>query len=327
MKRRRLLSGFGAGILLAPFGAIAQQPKKIPRIGYLSTAAPATDAIWLAAFEQGLRDLGYIEGTNLLIERRHASGQAQRLTELAAELARLKVDVIVTYGGIDAAKKASSTIPIVMTVHADPVRAGIVASLARPGGQVTGLSDLHAGLAPKRVEFLKEVVPGMNRVAVLHNPAATIPGPGQLPDLHAAASALRVSILPMEVKALEDIDRVFALMKKEGVGGITIIGEPTVLGLHRQRIVELAIRNGIPAIGTVRAWAEAGLLMSYGTEFRDLWRRAATYTDKILKGAKPAELPVEQPTRFEFVINMKTAGILGVTIPQSLQLRADQLIQ
>jgi len=312
-------------ILLAP--AEAQQGGTVPRIGYLSASRPEIDGSWRAAFEQGLRDLGYVEGKNIAIERRYSGGGAQGLPELAAELVRLKVDVVVTYGGIDAVKKASSTIPIVMTVHADPVRAEVVASLARPGGQVTGLSDLHAGLVTKRLEVLKEVVPSVSRVAVLFNPAATLTGPRQVKDLQAAAPALGMTVLPLEARGPDDIDRAFATMRKERAGGLIVVGEPTVIGAHRRQIADLAIKNRLPAVGTNPQWADAGLLMSYGTNFHDLWRRAATYVDKILKGANPGDLPIEQPTKFELVINRKTAKALGLTIPPSLLLRADQLIE
>jgi ABC-type uncharacterized transport system substrate-binding protein len=325
--RRAFLGGLGLSVLAAPLDVEAQRPGKIARIGYLSASAPATDGSWVVAFEQGLRELGYVEGNNVVIERRHAAGQSQKLAELAAELVRLKLDVIVTFGGIEAIKKASSVVPVVMTVHADPVRAGVVASLAHPGGQVTGLSDLHAVLAPKRLELLKEVSPSISRVAVLFNPAGTVQGPGQLKDLADAALSLGLSLLRFSVTSAEDIDRAFAAMNKEQIGGITMVGDAQVLGLNRRQIVDLAIKNRLPAIGTVRAWAEFGLLMSYGTDFHELWRRAATYVDKILKGAKPGDLPVEQPTKFELVINIKTAKALGLTIPQSVLVRAVEIIQ
>ena len=313
-------------LLAAPLAARAQEARKVWRIGYLSTSLPEIDRSWLGAFEQGLRDLGYVDGKNIVIERRHSGGAPQRLPELAAELVRLKVDVVVAYGGIDAIKKASGTIPIVMAVHADPVRAGVVASLARPAGQVTGLSDLHAGLTTKRLELLKEMVPEASRVAVLLNPAAEITGP-QLNDIQAAAPALGLSVLPLEVRGADDIHRAFATMRKVGVDGFLVVGEPTVMGTHRRLIADLAIKNRLPGIGTQPQWASDGLLMSYGTNFHDLWRRAATYVDKILKGAKPADLPIEQPTKFELVVNLKTAKALGLNIPPPVRLRADHLIE
>jgi putative ABC transport system substrate-binding protein len=214
-----------------------------------------------------------------------------------------------------------------MTVHADPVREGIIASLARPGGQVTGLSDQHGDLAPKRLELLKEVSPSIARVGVLFNPTAPVAGQGQLKDLLQAAPKLGLELVQFPVKGAEDIDRAFAAMAKERVGGITIIGDAVVLGLNRSRIIDLAMKHRLPAIGTVRVWVEQGLLMSYGTDFHDLWLRAATYVDKILKGAKPADLPVEQPTKFELVVNMKTAKALGITIPQTILIRAERVIE
>ena len=328
MISRRSLLIAGLSAFAAPLSGVAQQAERVWRIGYLSVSRPDTDGRWLAAFERGLRDLGYVEGRNVVLERRHSGGHREKLDELAAELVRLKLDVIVTYGGIAAVKKASDTVPIVMTVHADPVRAGVVSSLARPGGQVTGLSDFHGGLAPKRLERLKEVVPTLSRVAVLWNPVGTVPGPGQLQDIEAAAPGLGVTILPMEVRGPDDIDRAFATMKRERVGGLMVVSEPTVVGgLHRRRIVDLAIKGRLPAIGTVRQWVEDGFLMSYGTNFDELWRRAATYVDKILKGARPGEIPVEQPTKLEPLINLRTARALGLTISPSLRARADEIIE
>ena len=325
--RRRVLFLLGGSVLGAARAAFSQQTGKVARIGYLSHTSPATDKAWMAAFEQGLKDLGYIEGKNILIERRHTAGQPQKLAELAAELVRMQLDVIVTFGGVQAIRKLSATIPIVMTVHADPVRDGIIASLARPGGQVTGLSDQHGDLAPKRLELLKEVSPSMARVGVLFNPAAPVAGSGQLKDLVEAAPKLGLELVQFPVKGTVDIEHAFATASKQRIGGITIIGDAVVLGLNRPRIVELALQQRLPAIGSVRTWAERGLLMSYGTDFHDLWRRAATYVDKILKGAKPADLPVEQPTKFELVVNMKTAKELGITIPQTILIRADRVIE
>jgi len=207
------------------------------------------------------------------------------------------------------------------------VREGIIASLARPGGQVTGLSDQHGDLAPKRLELLKEINPSLNRVAVLFNPSSPIAGSGQLRDLSEAAPKLGLALLQFPVKDRTDIERAFAAMTKERIGGMTLIGDAVVLGLHRALIIELAIKHRIPAIGTLRVWGEQGLLMSYGTDFQELWRRAATYVDKIVKGAKPADLPVEQPTRFELVVNMKTAKALGITVAPTILVRADRTIE
>ena len=309
--------------------SFAQPPDSKPvRIGYLSHTSPDTDGGWLAAFVQGLRDLGYEEGRNIRIERRHASGQSQKLSQLAKELVSLQPRVIVTYGGIEAIKTHSATVPIVMTVHADPVRAGIIASLAKPGGQVTGLSDQHADLAAKRLELLKEANPPLARAAVLFNPAGqVIAGSGQLKDLMEAAPKLGLSVLQFPVRDKDEIARAFAAMAKERIGGVVMIGDAAVLGLNRALIIELALKHRFPAIGTIRSWGEGGLLMSYGTDFHELWRRAATYVDKILKGAKAADLPVEQPTRFELVVNVKTARALGITLPKTVLVRADRIVE
>ncbi|MGH7304811.1 MAG: ABC transporter substrate-binding protein [Candidatus Rokuibacteriota bacterium] len=318
------------GLTLAPLAAEAQSAAKVHRIGYLSLQRVDGDRSWVAAFRQGLRDLGYVEGENVVIQQRHAAGQAEKLPELAAELLGLKIDVLVVYGIWalkDAGWKAPGTLPIVFTVDADPVGKGLVGSLARPGGNITGLSDAHADLVPKRLELLKEVIPSVARVGVLVNPDNT-GAASQLKTAQAAAPALGLTVLPIEVKGRErgDMDLVFARMGQLRLGGLVIIGDPTV-SVHRKRIGELVVQTRLPAVSTVREWAEAGLLMAYGTSFHELWRRTATYVDKILKGAKPADLPVEQPTKFELVINLKTAKALGLTIPQSLLVRADQVIR
>jgi ABC-type uncharacterized transport system substrate-binding protein len=315
-------------LTLAPLAADAQEAAKVWRIGYLSLQRAEGDKSWVAAFRQGLRELGYVEGQNVVIEQRHAAGRSERLPELASELVRLEVDVLVVYGLwalIGAGWKAPSTLPIVFTVSADPVGEGLVTSLARPGGNVTGLSDSHAELVPKRLELLKEVVPSAVRVGVLFNPARSA---RQFETAQAAASALRLTVLPVEVKGREpdDVDRAFAAMGQQRPGGLLVIGDPTV-SVHRGRIAELAVKARLPTISTVREWAEAGLLMAYGTNFHELWRRTATYVAKILKGAKPADLPVEQPTKFELVINLKTAKALGLTIPPSVLGRADHVIE
>ena len=314
-------------LLAVPLAAEAQPARKVPRIGYLATGSVGIERSWLAAFQQGLRDLGYVEGETIVIEQRYAAGRFERLPELAAELVRRKVDVLLVGGDAAAlaAKKATSAIPIVIVTVADPVAIGLVASLAHPGGNVTGQSDLHADLVPKRLQLLKEVVPSASRVAVLLNPANPS-HPLQLKGLQAGAAALGVTLFSLEVKGSEDIDRAFATMRKERPGGLFVLGDRAI-GTHRRRIVELAIKSRLPATATNRGWVEAGFLMSYGTIFPDQYRRAATYVDKILKGAKPAELPVEQPTRFELVINGKTAKALGLTIPPSVLLRADQVIE
>ena len=300
-------------VLLAVPLAIAQQGGKLWRVGYLSSSTAERERARLAAFQQGLRELGYLEGKSIFIEQRYAGGEFERLPELAAELARLKVDVFVVAGApaAHAAKKASSVIPIVMTAVADPVGMGLVASLARPGGSITGLSDFNTGVVAKRLELLKEVAPSVSRVAVLLNP--TNPSnPPQLKLTQAAAATLAVTLLAFEAKRADEIDRAFAAIKTERPGALIVIGDP-LLGSHAKRIVELSTRNRLPAIYWTREFPDAGGLMSYGTNFDDLWRQAATYVDKILKGAKPGDLPVEQPTKFELVINLKTAKTFSVS--------------
>jgi len=307
--------------------AEAQQAKKVPRIGFLSSRSPDAEKNRLAAFQQGLRELGYLEDKNIVIEHRYAGGKFDRLPDLAAELVRLKVDVLVATGApaSHAAKAATKTIPIVMTNAADPVGTGLVASLARPGGNVTGLSDFNAGVITKRLELLKEVVPTASRVAVLLNPANPT-NPLQLKLIQAVAPALGVTLLPLEARGPEDIDRAFTAIRKERPGALIVIGDP-MLGDHRRRIIELAVKSRLPASYGGRVSVDDGGLMSYGTNFGDLYRRAAVYVDKILKGTKPADLPVEQPTKFELVINLKTAKQIGVTIPPNVLARADRVIK
>jgi putative ABC transport system substrate-binding protein len=307
--------------------AEAQQSKKVYRIGYLSAASAEADKSRFAAFLRGMQELGYIEGKNIVIEQRYAAGQFERIPDLATELIRLKVDVLVVYGdsAILAAKNATSTIPIVMTVHPDPIGDGIVASLARPGGNVTGLSDLHTVLVTKRLEILKEVVPSATRIAVFFhagNPTLL----RQLKDIENVAPAFGVKVLPVPVTGPDDFERGFATMKKERAGGLMVLGSP-LIGNNRQQILALVAKNRLPAIYTVRENPDAGGLMSYGTNFPDLWRRATIYVDKILKGAKPADLPVEQPVKFEFVVNLKAAKQIGLTMPPNVLARADEVIK
>jgi putative ABC transport system substrate-binding protein len=327
LKTVGLIITFALGILLAPLAVDAQQAKKIPRIGFLESGGAERMKSRLAAFQQGLQELGYLEGKNIVVEQRYASGKFETLPELAAELIRLNVDVILAGGApaAHAAKKITTTIPIVIGNAADPVGTGLVTSLARPGGNITGLSDFNLGVVTKRLELLKEVVPSASRVAVLLNPANPT-NPLQLKELQAVAPALGVTLLPFEAKRPDDIDRAFTTIRKERSGAILVFGDP-MLQTHQRRIAELAAKNRLPAIWAHRESVDAGGLMSYGTNFDDLYRRAATYVDKILKGAKPADLPVEQPTKFELIINLKTAKTLGLTIPQFVLFRADQVIQ
>jgi len=304
--------------------AEAQQAGKVYRIGYLSRDSAEGHKSLLAAFQQGLRELGYVEGQNITIEYRYAERKRHRRSALAAELVRLKVDIIVSGGGgALAAKNATSTIPIVMTYSADPVKAGLVASLAHPGGNVTGLSDFHGDLVAKRLELLKEVVPSASRVAVIFNPNSS-GSKHMLKDIQAVAPGLGMIVLPLPVEGADDFDRAFATIRTERPGGLI---QSVALGRHRRRIVELAAKSRLPAMYTRGQWVAAGGLMSYGSSWPDLFRRAATYVDKILKGAKPADLPVEQPTKFNLVINLKTAKQLGITIPPKILYQATKVIK
>jgi len=327
MCKKTILFVLATLILISAHLAEAQQQKKVPRIGFLESGGAERTKSRLAAFEQGLRELGYVEGKNILIEQRYAAGQFEKLPELAAELARLKVDVILAGGApaAHAAKEATTTIPIVMGNAADPVGTGLVISLARPGGNITGLSDFFAGVITKRLELLKEVVPSASRVAVLLNPANPT-NPLQLKMIQDIAPALGVTLLPLEAKKPEDINRAFTTMKKERAGALIVMGDP-MFGTYPRRIRELAVKGRLPAIHGGRGAVDAGGLMSYGTNFEDLYRRAATYVDKILKGTKPADIPVEQPTKFELVINLKTAKQIGLTIPPNVLARADKVIK
>jgi len=317
-------------MLAAPVAAHAQSPGKVWRIGYVSVSTPELDRTWVAAFQEGLRELGYVEGQNTIIERRHAAGRADRLPALVTEVVSGNADILVIYGGlagIEAAKKASRTIPIVFTVSADPVGAGIVASLERPGGQVTGLSDGHGSTAhlTKRLELLKEADPSLSRVAVLLDPT-TPANLSQFRIVQGAAQGLGLTLLAVEIKGSEadDVDRAFAAMATERPGAVFVIPNP-ITGRHIRLIGDLAVKHRLPAIGTVRAFAENGTLMAYGTNFANLWRRAATYVDKIFKGARPGDLPIEQASKWDLVINLKTAKALGLTLPQSLLARAEQI--
>ena len=330
MKALALIVVFTFGLLLAPLAAGAEQPGKVFRIGILGNVpltSPEGARLW-GAFIQGLRELGYVEGQNITIMHRSSEGRYERLPDLAAELVRLKVDVIVAPAAQNpvAAKQATRTIPIVMTSHPDPVASGLVASLARPGGNVTGLSA-RAGpeIVGKQLELLKEAVSEVSRVAVLGNPGNQA-YPLLLGEAKVAARSLRVQLQHLEVREPDGFDRAFAAMTRERAGALLVQADGMFL-LHRTRIAVLAAKSRLPAMYQLREHVEAGGLMSYGASLPDLFRRAATYVDKILKGAKPADLPVEQPTRFELVINLKTAKVLGLTIPQSVLIQADQVIE
>ena len=310
--------------------ATAQQPKKVPRIGYLSTGDAASESTRSESIRLALRELGYIEGQNIAIEYRYAEGKLDRLPELAAELVRLKVDIIVVAGGvamIRAAKNATKTIPIVMMgAGPDPVEAGLVESLARPGGNVTGITNLARELGGKRLELLKEAVPKLARVAVLYDPAI----PGSVREvkeaLPVAARALGLTVQSWEVRAADGFEKVFAALSKERPDGLYVPGGSPLMTANRKRIAGFALKSRLPSMYGNREAVDAGGLMSYGADLADSYRRVAYYVDRILKGAKPAELPVEQPTKFELVINLKTAKQIGLTIPPEVLARANRLI-
>jgi putative tryptophan/tyrosine transport system substrate-binding protein len=331
MNRRAFLSILSGGLLAAPLAAEAQQPTKIARIGYLSPNL-ATSPHLREAFRQGLRDLGYVEGRNLVIEYRDAEGRFERIPALAAELVALKVDVIVTEGGNTAvpvaAKQATRTLPIVFASASDPVASGLVTSLARPGDNVTGLSSFTTELVGKRLELLTQSVPGVGQIAVLWLPGAL----GERTDkemltgAEVAARGLGVRLQFVEARAPADFDRAFSDMTKARAGALTLLPSNLFRREHR-RLLDLAARHRLPAVYPWRDFVDAGGLMSYGASLTDSSRRAATYVDKILKGAKPGDLPVEQPTKFELVINLKTARTLALTIPPSVLSRADQVIE
>jgi putative tryptophan/tyrosine transport system substrate-binding protein len=307
--------------------AQAQQATKIPRIGYLHGASMATMTARNEAFQQGLRELGYIDGKNIVIEYRYAEGKPERLPELAAELVRLKVDILVSAGAAvtRAAKAATSTIPIVMTNEADPVGTGVVASLARPGGNITGLSTLAPEISGKQLELLKEVVHSLSRVAVLGT--SNNPGYAQaLKEIELAAVALKMKLQFLDVLDAKDVDAAFRMASKERASALLVLPS-SVLITQRSRIIELALKNRLPAIYNRSDYVEEGGLMTYSTSLTDLDRRAATYVDKILKGRTPADLPVEQPKKFEFIVNLKAAKQIGLTIPPNVLARADRVIR
>jgi ABC-type uncharacterized transport system substrate-binding protein len=327
MKRKITVLALCAMLFALCLPAQAQQPTKIPRIGFLIARSPSANADRIKAFRQGLRELGYVEGKNIVIEWRFWEGKADRLPALAAELVRLKVDIIVTGGATNtrAAKEATSTIPIVMTQAGDPVESGFVASLARPGGNITGLSTLAPELSGKRQEVLKEIVPRLSRVAVL----GTSTQPGHAPSLketELAAGALGVKLQYLDVLGPKDVDTAFRAASKGHTEAVLVLAGP-VLGTHRTQILDLAVKSRLPAIYPQTEYTEAGGLVYYGANTPDLDRRAASYVDKILKGAKPADLPVEQPTKFELIINLKAAKQIGLTIPPNVSARADRVIR
>jgi putative ABC transport system substrate-binding protein len=323
--RRKFLATLGGAAAAWPLAARAQQPAKLPTIGYLGTAGASAWAPWTAAFVQRLHELGWTDGRTVAIQYRWAEGRAERSAELAAELARLKVDVIVTGGNAAlAAKQASSAVPIVFALVDDPVGMGLVASLARPGGNVTGLSFQAADLAGKRLALLREVVPGLRRLAIMANveyPNAA----SEMREVQIAARTLGIDAATFEIRRAEDIAPAFEALK-DRADALYVVGDALVI-THRVRINTLALIARLPTIYVVREYVEAGGLMSYGPNFPDLFRRAADYVDKILRGARPGEIPVEQPTKFDLAINLTTAKALGLTVPESFLLRADEVIE
>jgi len=327
MKRRAFVVGISSVFIAAPLMVRAQPPRKVYRIGHLMLLPRARLTVLINALEEGLRGLGYIDGENIIIEHRSAEGQSERLAGVAADLVHLKVDVIVAgvNPGIAAAKHATSTIPIVMVYGADPVGAGFITNLARPGGNVTGGTwDPSAELLGKLLELSRETVPHVQRVAMLWDPAYV--GTAYLTSTATAAERLGVKVDRVDVSGPDDIERAFDSFRRDHAGALVVAPGPALF-YQRERIVSLVAGRRLPTIYPFREYVDAGGLLSYGPDLRQAWRRAAVYVDRILKGAKPADLPVEQPTKFELVINLKTAKALGLTIPPSLLARADQVIE
>jgi len=329
---KRLLVSIVAILILSAVQTVgAQQAKKVPRIGYLSSASPAFESSRAESIRQGLRELGYIEGQNIAIEYRYGEGKFDRLPELAAELVHLKVDIILAAGAnvaIRAAKNATKTIPIVMMGQgSDPVEAGFVESLARPGSNVTGLTNLTVELGGKRLELLKEAVPKLTLVAVLYNSNVRDRVLDVKEVLPVAARALRLTLQPWEVRTEDGFEKVFAATGKQPPDGLYVLPGGNLMIANQKRIIGLALKNRLPSIYGSREAVDAGGLMSYSADLAESYRRVAYYVDRILKGAKPAELPVEQPTKFEFVINLKTAKQIGLTIPPNVLARADKVIK
>ena len=326
ISRRKIVLALGAAAL-APRLVRAQAPATVRRIGLLSSYSPSDAALWHLAFRLGLRDLGWVEGKNISIDYRYAEGRSERLTELAADLVRLQVDVIVASGITDAlaAQKATRAIPIVMAIPSDPVASGLVGSLARPGGNVTGLSQMSMELVGKRLELLKEMVPKLSRVAVLWNPqgaSSTV----TWKEIQLPARQLGIQLHSLEIRSPDDFAKAFEAAIKARAGALFIIGDP-VTATNLKRIADLAAKTRLPSIFSSSEFADAGGLVAYGPDRADLFRRAAAYVDKILKGAKPGDLPIDRATKFDLVVNLKTAKALGIAIPQSVLFRAGRVIE
>ena len=329
MQRREFIGLIG-GAAAWPLAARAQQPAgRVYRVGYLSIGAREQTLYATKAFEEGLRSLGYRIGENVVIEYRFANAEIERLPALAADLVRIGVDIIIAAGGnpaTDAAMKATTIIPIVMTTVVDPVSAGIVASLARPGGNVTGLAvDAGGEILGKRFELLKETLPNLSRVGILFNPDVAV-NRSRLTSMAEPARVLGLTLVPVEARGLNALEQAFAIMVKERAQAFVVQGDSVTFN-YRGQIAEMALRNRLPAASVQRELAEAGFFLSYGADLRDLYRLSAFFVDRIFRGAKPADLPVEQPTRFELVINLKTAKALGIDVPPSVLARADEVIE
>jgi len=330
MKKKVTVFTLSALLFALSYPVSAQQPKKVPRIGYLSSQDPARESARSEPIRLALRELGYIEGQNIAIEYRYAEGKRDRYPELLAELVRLKIDIIVVAGGgapIRAAKNATKTIPIVMVGSgADPVEEGLVESLARPGGNVTGITNLSRELGGKRLELFKEAVPKLARVAVLHDPTSVGATRELKENLPIAARALGLTIRAWEVRTADDFEKVFTALNKDRPDGLYVPGGP-LMRANRKRIVSFTLKSRLPSVYGFREPVDAGGLMYYGADLSDSYRRVAYFVDRILKGTKPADMPVEQPTKFEFLVNLKTAKQIGLTIPQKVLERADKVIR
>ena len=326
MRRREFIAGLGGAAVAWPLAARAQQAGKLPTIGLLGSGTPAVQSQWTAAFVQRLRHLGWIEQRTVTIEYRWAEGHSERAAKIAAEFVQLKVDVIVTVGtpSTVAAKQATSLIPIVFAASGDPIGAGLVASLSRPGGNITGLSQQQTDTAGKRLELLRKVVPGLRRLAIFANPGNSA-GVLERDEVQAAARALGFEAAIFEIRRADDIAAAFAVMR--GSADALFVCVDPVMDINRIRINTLAVEARLPTMHGRQEQVEAGGLMSYGASFPDLYRRAAEFVDKILRGTKPADIPVEQPTKFELVINLKTAKAIGLTIPETLLATADEVIE
>jgi putative ABC transport system substrate-binding protein len=324
--RRKLLIALGAGVLAAPLASFAQQQGKVPRIGFLISETLSGQASRVEALRAGLRDLGYVENKNIAIELRPADGDYDRLPELAAELVRLKVDVLVAFGGkaVLAAKRATTTIPIVVPASGDPIAVGLTSSLARPSGNITGSAMFSLETSAKRMELLRETIPRVTRVAALLNPANGSSGPA-LQAMRAAAKSLKLELQPFEARSPKEFGSIFSAMAKGHIDAI-VVQQDTLFRVHASEIAHLAAKQRLPSVGN-KEFAEAGGLIGYGVNDSELYRRGAYFVDRVLKGAKPGDLPIERPTRFELVVNLKTAKALGITIPQSILVRTDRVIE